>query len=78
MKLIVKEHISAVVEPIVKTYHITVEAIDSINRIPISIGLNKGDILVYQGQGVIKRLPVGTNGQVLTADDTAELGVKWA
>ena len=78
MKLIVKEHVSAVVQPVVKTYHITVEAIDSINRIPRAIGLQKGDILVYQGQGVVKRLPVGTNGQVLTADDTAELGVKWA
>ena len=78
MKLIVKEHVSAVVQPVVKTYHITVEAIDSINRIPISIGLQKGDILVYKGEGQIDRLPVGTNGQVLTADSSAPLGVKWA
>lgn len=46
--------------------------------IPMAIGLMKGDILVYQGEGHVKRLPVGINGQVLTADDTSELGVKWA
>jgi len=46
--------------------------------IPVSIGLMKGDILVYRGEGDIVRLPVGEDGQVLTADSTSELGVKWA
>lgn len=48
------------------------------SSIPMGIGLMKGDILVYRGEGDVVRLPVGTNGQVLTADSSAELGVKWA
>jgi len=48
------------------------------NSIPMGIGLMKGDLLVYRGEGDVVRLPVGTNGQVLTADSTSELGVKWA
>lgn len=46
--------------------------------IPVNIGLMKGDILVYQEEGYIKRLPVGNNDQVLTADSNSELGVKWS
>ena len=46
--------------------------------IPINMGLMKGDILVYRGEGDIVRLPVGEDGQVLTADSSTELGVKWA
>ena len=78
MKLIVKEHVGAVVEPIVKTFSITVEPIDSVNRIPIDIGLEKGDLLVYTGERQVVRLPVGTDGQVLMADSTSPFGVKWA
>jgi len=78
MRLVVQEHVSSVVQPIVKQYTIITEATDSINRIPRSIGLEKGDILVYAGAGVVQRLPVGSNGQVLTADSSAPLGVKWA
>lgn len=48
------------------------------NGVPIGMGLLKGDILVYRGEGDLARLPVGQNGQVLTADSTSELGVKWA
>jgi hypothetical protein len=39
-------------------------------------GVAKGDILVYDGT-TYQRLPVGTNGQVLTADSTAATGLKW-
>jgi hypothetical protein len=37
----------------------------------------KGDLIVDDGTNNI-RLPVGTNGQVLTADSTQTAGVKWA
>jgi trimeric autotransporter adhesin len=36
----------------------------------------KGDLLVYNGTAYVA-LPVGTNGQVLTADSTQTTGLKW-
>ena len=48
------------------------------SSIPVSIGLMKGDILVFRGEGDIVRLPVGTDGQILVADSTSEFGVSWA
>ncbi len=38
----------------------------------------KGDLLVAQSGTVLDRLPVGTNGQVLIADSSQPLGVRWA
>ena len=58
-------------------YEIDIDA-DNPNSVPLTMGLMKGDLLVYRGEGDLVRLPVGTNGQVLTADSSAELGVKWA
>lgn len=47
-------------------------------RTNIHKATTKGDILVYDGT-TYQRLPVGTNGHVLTADSTvATVGVKWA
>lgn len=37
----------------------------------------KGDLYVATASGVIARLPVGTNGDVLTADSGATPGVSW-
>ena len=37
----------------------------------------KGDVLVYNGNSW-KRLPVGVNDEVVTADSTTSLGIKWA
>ena len=38
----------------------------------------KGDMLVATASATIARQPVGTNGQVLTADSTVTNGIKWA
>ena len=48
------------------------------NYIPMSLGMAKGDILVCRGDNDFYRLPVGTDGQILVADSTAEFGIKWA
>ncbi|MBQ6520903.1 MAG: hypothetical protein IJI14_19535 [Anaerolineaceae bacterium] len=46
--------------------------------LPASLGMMKGDIIVFRGESDPVRLPVGTDGQILVADSTAELGVRWA
>ena len=46
--------------------------------VPENIVTAKADLLVGASSGVVDNLAVGTNGQVLTADSTQTLGVKWA
>jgi len=48
--------------------------IDNTFTLPLNA---KGDLLTHDGSST-QKLPVGTNGQVLTADSTSPLGVKWA
>ena len=43
----------------------------------LSPATTKGDLIVDNGTNNV-RLPVGTNGYVLTADSTATEGLKWA
>lgn len=45
--------------------------------IPVATIDAKGDLLVGSANDAVDNLPVGTNGQILTADSTQTLGVKW-
>ncbi len=45
------------------------------NKLSGTLLTTKGDIIGYSNTPV--RLPVGTNGQVLVADSTQTLGIKW-
>jgi len=51
---------------------------DSNNNLLQHAFSTKGQILVATGSGTWTALPVGTDGQILTADSTQESGVKWA
>lgn len=46
--------------------------------IPKSLVDAKGDLLVGTADDTVARLPVGTDGQVLTADSSEPTGQKWA
>ena len=46
--------------------------------VPESVVTAKADLLVGASSGVVDNLAIGTNNQVLTADSTQTLGVKWA
>lgn len=78
MKLIVREHVTAVAEPIKKVYNVTIDAVNNFQKIPASIGIKKGDIIIFRGSGDPIRLPVGNvAGRILTADPDAEGGASW-
>jgi len=46
--------------------------------IPATLPDAKGDIVGATGPDAAARVPIGTNGQVLTADSAQALGLKWA
>ena len=77
MKLIIREHTNSIASVKKKEYTVTINAINDYAKIANNVGQMKGDVIVYRSAGDPTRLPVGTNGQVLTADNTAPLGVKW-
>lgn len=46
--------------------------------VPKSLVDAKGDLIVGTADNTVSRLPVGSNGQVLTADSAEATGLKWA
>lgn len=46
--------------------------------VQVSTATTKGDMLAASGASTVSRLGVGADGQILTADSTQPLGVKWA
>ena len=66
------------VEVVQQVFQNVIDDDNPTSSIPMSIGMMKGDIIVFRGEGDPVRLPVGTAGQVLTVDPSSELGVKWA
>jgi len=46
--------------------------------VPIGVVDVKGDLIAASGPDAVARLPVGIDGQLLTADSAQTLGVKWA
>jgi len=51
---------------------------DDANAIQNSIVDAKGDLIAATAADTPARLPIGTNGQVLTADSSEATGMKWA
>ena len=47
-------------------------------KVSASIVDTKGDLIAATANDTVARLPVGANGQVLTADSTQATGLKWA
>ena len=77
MKLIVIEHIDQVAEPVKEYNNVYIDPTNGIDKISAELGLAKGDIIVFRGPGDPVRLPIGTDGQILVADSTEPLGIKW-
>lgn len=46
--------------------------------IPVTIVDAKGDLIAGTAADTVARLPIGANGQILTADSTQATGIKWA
>jgi hypothetical protein len=48
------------------------------NAMQIPVGVTVGDLLIASAPGVVTHMPIGTNGQALTVDNTQSNGVRWA
>lgn len=74
MSITVEQVVNKIVQPIIKKTYVEV-AKDGTNHIPDSIGLAKGDIIVFRGEGDPVRFSAGTAvGKVMMTDPTSETG----
>lgn len=75
MKVIVQEKVNAIVTPEEKVFHVVVDSISRHNAIPGSIGLMKGDMIVFRGEGDPVRFASGNSaGKVMLTDPTSPVG----
>lgn len=75
MKLIVREHRNIIAEPKKTVYKVYVDVVNSYNKIPAGIGLMKGDLIVFRGEGDPVRFSSGNvNGKTLVTDNTSPTG----
>ena len=78
MKLVVTEHVDSIIEVETTSYQISIDTIDTYQRIPVSIGQMKGDIIAFRGPSDPVRVPSGSiAGRVLSVDPTTESGLAW-
>lgn len=74
MSIEVEQIVNKIVQPVIKKTYVEV-AKDGTNHIPDSIGLAKGDIIVFRGEGDPVRFSAGTaSGKVMMTDPTSETG----
>ena len=74
MSIEVEQIVNKIVQPVIKKTYVEV-AKDGTNHIPDSIGLAKGDLIVFRGEGDPVRFSAGTAvGKVMMTDPTSETG----
>jgi hypothetical protein len=54
------------------------QVVGDIGAVPHTLADAKGDLLAASAADTFARLPIGTNGHVLTADSAETTGMKWA
>lgn len=75
MKVIVREKVNHIATPQTKIFKVVIDALNNSNKISTDIGLVKGDLIVFRGEGDPVRFSAGSaSGKVMTTDPTTETG----